>query len=193
MKKLLTSILIIASVNTLYAQSTINLERAKIIYCIPDSSDWQITVDNTNVDSVGMRWFRRKPIPEETKYPNGTILFITYHCNVANIKDVSEYSSSQLRMTYGNLDCKIELLGGYPNYSSDKHSVVSKIECRKDGDIFVGFIEYIFYKNIGVEIMVSSTEQIFKKYEKEMLQFIKSVQLVFNSRRQPNQALKLTE
>jgi hypothetical protein len=64
---------------------------------------------------------------------------------------------------------------GYPEYSSDKHSVVFKAKYNKADSLHKVYICYILYKSIGVVILADSSEDVFEQVDADMRAFIKSV------------------
>ena len=101
---------------------------------------------------------------------------IFYEHKVTGPKDAVEYSVNYV----GDkpFHTKTRLLGGYPKYSSDKSSVVFDGDYIREGVPHKLYLGYLFRNGTGVEIIADSTESVFSKVKGDMLNFLKSVQVV---------------
>jgi hypothetical protein len=88
---------------------------------------------------------------------------------------VTEYSASILEDKPFTIERT--LLGGYPQYSNDKHSVVFKGTYLREGVKHVVILGYIFHNDVGIEIIGDATLSVFNLVENDINQFVKSVYL----------------
>jgi len=156
-----------------FAQESIDAFGHKIAYSMPDSSIWHIVQNsNPNNGNKGVLMFKREPILDSQKRSIEPIMAIVYE-SVPDSIEAIEYSAALI----GNKPFRIkhELLGGYPDYSSDMHSAVFRGEYLRDSEKHIVLIGYILSEHVGVEIIADATDEVFSKTEADMAAFIKSV------------------
>jgi hypothetical protein len=173
MKAAILLIFLFISSNIAWGQTTIDAFGSKIIFTGPNEKMWKLAQKiDPSESSKGVRMFKREQIIGTMGLPVEPVLALVFE-KVTEPIDTIEYSVNVLsNKTY---KLKWDLLGGYPDYSSDKHSVVYKFEYTVSGVLHKGYLCYILHKNVGVEIIADSTEDIFKNVESDMLAFFKSV------------------
>lgn len=155
----------------------------KVNYENPDPKVWKMneemgpTVDKDGKNKTrGYIMFKHTPIMDSNRRPIEPVFGIFYENNVKGPKDVTEYSVNFI----GDKPYKpkTNLLGGYPNYSSDKNSVVFDGEYTREEVKHRIYLGYVFRGGTGVEVVADSTDGVFPQVQKEMLKFLKSVTLV---------------
>ncbi len=156
-----------------YSQDQIKFFSDKIEYSLPDQTLWKIIKDEapTNEKKV-ILMLKHLPFKDSSGNSIEPILAIVYE-KVSQHLDVIEYSISILSEKPYNIQRNI--LGGYPQYSKDKHSIVFKGNYERDGVKHVVLLGYILNDNIGIEIIGDATANIFNLVEKDFIVFIKSV------------------
>jgi hypothetical protein len=156
-------------------QYRINEFIPKIRFKTLDSSEWILTTDElpTN-NSRGVLMFKHNSIIDSFGRPVEPVIAILYE-NIKDSIDVIEYSIGLL----GQKPFKIkhELLGGYPELSSDKYSIVFRGEYLRENVKHLVMIGYILSGNIGIEIIGDATEEIYPKVESDLKDFLKSVNI----------------
>ena len=69
-------------------------------------------------------------------------------------------------------------LGGFPDFSSDKHSVVFKGNYVRENTEHKILLGYILYNKIGIEIICDATDETFSKVESDFNKIIKSLRII---------------
>lgn len=173
MKIAILLIFLFISSSIAWGQTTINAFGSKIFFTDPNETAWKLTQKiDPSESSKGLRMFKHEQIIGSTGLPVEPVIALVLE-KVTEPIDAIEYSVNGLSNKPYKL--KWDLLSGYPNYSSDKNSVVYKIEYTLSGVLHKGYLCYILHKNVGIEIIADSTGDIFKKVESDMLAFFKSV------------------
>jgi len=162
-------------VTSIKSQYKINEFNSKINFNTLDSVDWVLTSNQLpSSNSRGVLMFKHIPIIDSLERPIEPVIAILYESIIDSI-DVIEYSISLLGQKPYKL--KYELLGGYPDYSSDKYSVIFKGEYLREDVKHLVLLGYILSENIGIEIIGDATEEIFPKVESDINYFLKSVNI----------------
>ena len=125
-------------------------------------------------DLKGAMIFKHKPINDSQNRPVEPIIVLVYE-KVDEKIDVIEYSVSVLAEKPYKINR--ELLGGYPNSSSDKHSVVFKGNYEREGVKHRAILGYLLYNSIGIEIIGDATDEVFPKIESDIMIFLRSVKI----------------
>jgi hypothetical protein len=99
---------------------------------------------------------------------------------VVDTADAMVYSLNGLKNIQASLNLTWDILGGYPDYSSDKHSIVYKARYTRAGSLHKVYIGYILYNGIGVVITADAIEDVFDQVDADMRAFIKSVVIQSN-------------
>jgi len=175
--KLVISVLITIfwSCPIILAQESMDAFGHKIVYSKPETSIWHMIQNSEpSTGNKGVLMFKREPILDSKKRPIEPIMAIIYERVPASI-DVIEYSVSMLLTKPYQINR--ELLGGYPDHSSDMHAVVFKGEYVRDSVKHTVFLGYIVYEQIGIEIIADATEEVFGKTKSDMAAFLKSVNI----------------
>ena len=166
---------LVVTINITVAQKSIEVSGKRINYQNPNSAEWLLVQEaKPKPGFKGVLMFKHKPILDDEKRPIEPVFAIVYE-QIDEVKDAIEYSVSCL----GNKPYKIshKLLGGFSEYSSDMHSVVFKGEYVNSGVKHKVLLGYIYHDSVGIEIIADATEGVYSKVEKEMMQFLKSVNL----------------
>jgi len=172
--------LIILTLNFIFftianSQLTINFDGKKILYSSPDSSSWKLIKEvNPSVGLKGVRMFKHRIMVDSRGRFIEPIIGLLFE-KVLDSIDVIEYSIGVLGIKPYTIEK--ELLGGYPDYSSDKHSVVFRGKYVNLGVHHDVLLCYIFQNNVGIEIIADATDEVFGRVESEMKAFIKSVNI----------------
>jgi hypothetical protein len=146
---------------------------SKIVFVKPDTTAWKLINDDFLKEKMrGALVFKHKPIIDSKGRQIEPIIALVYE-SVNEKIDVIEYSINVL----ANKPYKINrnLLGGFPDFSSDKHSVVFKGDYIREGVKHEVYLGYILFNKIGIEIIGDGTEDIFSKVEIDIKKFVKSV------------------
>ena len=142
---------------------------------VPDVESWNLITDSgPKQGSKGLLMFKRKPILDSMNRQVEPVMAILYEQN-PEAKDAIEYSVGLIGTK--NFKLKWQLLGGFPEYSLDKHSVVFEGTYYRDSIEHSVLIAYILCNNVGVEIICDSTTEIYPQVEKEMSEFIKAFRI----------------
>ena len=91
---------------------------------------------------------------------------------VSDSIDAVEYSANYLGTKPYQLD--YSLLGGYPEHSGDKQSVVFDAKYVRDEVEHTIILTYITNNNFGIEIICDSTTEAFPLVEDQMRTFVKN-------------------
>jgi hypothetical protein len=162
-------------VTNTFSQTVINFDGKKIIYSTPDSSSWKLIKEVDPSDgSKGARMFKHRMMVDSKGRFIEPIIGLVFE-KVLDSIDVIEYSVGVLG--HKPYTIERELLGGYPDHSSDKHSVVFRGDYSNRGVHHKVLLGYIFHNNIGIEIIADATKDVFRRVESEMKAFIKSVNI----------------
>ena len=100
---------------------------------------------------------------------------ILYEHNSDNI-DFQEYSFNQLGSK--EIGLNYIMLGGYPEYSRDKNSIVYSGTYTSNSVEHTALIGYIKCDNFAVEIICDASSSIFPELEGEMRSFIKEFRII---------------
>jgi hypothetical protein len=140
---------------------------------ILDSNRWHLISDNLpDSNNKGTLMYKHEPIKDSLNRTVEPIIAIVYEL-VNEKMDAIEYSVGIIGQKPFILNRK--LLGGYPDYSDDPHSVVFETNYTRQGIKHNATIGYILCNNIGLEIIGDCTSDIYPKVEDEIKKFIKSV------------------
>jgi hypothetical protein len=159
---------------TAFGQKTISNVTPNIKYETLGTA-WVLSQDNFNKqEKKGTLMYKHSPILDSSYRTVEPVIGIIYQY-LKDTVDAVEYSISNMGQKPYTI--KYELLGGYPDYSSDKHSAIFKGEYLRDGVKHIVMLGYIVANNIGIEIIGDATSQVYGKVESDIKQFIKSVHL----------------
>ena len=173
MKVAILTIFLIISSSAVWGQTTIDAFGSKISFISPNEKVWKLTQKiEPSKSSKGLRMFKHEKIIGTVSLPVEPVIALIFEQVIEPI-DTIEYSVNRLSNKPYKL--KWDLLGGYPDYSSDKHSAVFKFEYTRSGILHKGYLCYILFKNVGLEIIADSTFDVFEKVAPDMRVFIKSV------------------
>ncbi len=174
-KQIKLSVLLILICNSGFSQYNINRYIPKISFEIPDKTNWTMVSDDiAGANAKGALIFKHKPIMDSKKRPVEPMIAVIYEKIAENI-DVIQYSAGIL----GDKPFKIKsnLLGGYPDYSSDKHSVVFSGEYVRENVKHKIFLGYILCNNVGIEIICDATDEVYSKVESDFKRTLKSFRM----------------
>jgi hypothetical protein len=175
MKTVIFALLFFASSSVALGQTAIEAFGTKILFKIPDEKVWTLVQEATPSEkSKGIRIFKCAPIIGTKGLPVEPVLALFFE-QVTESIDTIVYSANGLMSKQQTFKLKWNLLGTYPEYSSDQHSVVYKAEYTRSGFIHKVYLCYILYRNIGVEIIADSTDDVFDQVDADMRAFIKSI------------------
>ena len=71
----------------------------------------------------------------------------------------------------------MNLLGGFPDYSSDVNSIVYRATYLRAEVEHKTILGYILGKNIAIEIITDATTEVYPMVEEDFITFIKSVKV----------------
>jgi hypothetical protein len=153
-----------------------------IIFEDLDSLNWSVVDDHLPVQGTkGVLAFKHSPILDSLGRPIEPIIAIVFEEIPDSIDiDVIEYSVPRIGTKPWGF--KNDLLGGYPEYSSDINSVFFKGEYTREGVDHVVRLGYIIDDLFGLEIIADATEEVFPYVESDIASFMKSVRLNENAR-----------
>lgn len=145
------------------------------MYTAPDKTVWKTYRDEINPNkSKGVLIYQHVPITDSKgRTIEPVIAFIYERQN--SIVDPVKYAEAALAKKQFNP--KYTRQGGYPQYSSDKHSAVYAGEYTRDGIKHKVVLGYICCNSIGIEIVCDATDEVFKNVEADMTAFLRSVKV----------------
>jgi hypothetical protein len=159
-----------------YCQYGINRFSAKIKFDNPDKINWNLVSDDMPADNAkGRLVFKHKPIKDSKNRPVEPLIAILYEKVTEDI-DVIQYSAGILGEKPFKIDKK--LLGGFPDFSSDKHSVVFRGNYIRENVGHKILLGYILCNKIGLEIICDATDETFSKVESDFNKIIKSLRII---------------
>ena len=174
-KKLYISLLCLMVFLFVKGQYRINEFSSKIQFKCLDTTEWIIITDQSpRLNSKGVLMFKHIPIKDSIGRRVEPVIALVYE-KVIDSLDVIEYSVGIIGTK--PFKVKYELLGGFPDFSLDRFSVVYKGEYLRENIKHLVMLGYILNENIGIEIIGDSTEEIFPKVEYDIKNFIKSVKI----------------
>jgi len=172
--KILLVLILFLGLNA-FSQNKHKTFNANIVFQRPDTSIWNLIKETEpNGNSKGSIVFKRKAIIDSLGRPVEPMMAIVIE-NLHDSLDVVEYSVNYFGHAPYHL--KYTLLGGYPEYSADKHSIIFNCEYIREGTIHTILLGFIVYKGIGLQIICDCTDSVYPKAQKDMRNFIKSVYL----------------
>lgn len=175
MRKLILIIIIINLTNHGFAQFKLNEWIDQIKFEVPDTNNWiQISKFPAQKFLKGSIKFKHKPIVDSLGRPIEPVIALLYE-NSPDTIDLIVYSINTLANKPFKLNYKF--LGGYPEYSSEKISVVYEGKYINSGEKHRLNIGYILHNDIVIEIICDATDGVYNEVEKEFKEFIKSVRL----------------
>jgi len=158
--------------NLVFAQTNIYKFSSKITFTKP-SEVWKLSQDDAATDGgKGMLVYKHTAIKDSKGRSIEPVIAIMYE-NIPDPTDVTAYSVGVLGKKPFTVNHK--LLGGFPDYSSDHHSVVYSGDYTRGGVKHKVLLGYIAYKHVGIEVVCDATDEIFAKVKADMSAFIKSV------------------
>jgi hypothetical protein len=173
-KHLLVLILLLISIHG-FCQLNLGKFSSRIVMVAPDKLSWTKVRDDLSADnSKGVLMFKHQAFTDSKGRTIEPVIALTYQKTGLQMT-TKEYSTmslagKQFKPTH-------ELLGGYPEYSSDGHSLVYNVTYVRDDIKHSVIIGYICFKGIGVEIVGDATEEIFPKVKSDIMMFLKSVRV----------------
>lgn len=158
-----------------WAQSTIDAFGAKIIFTKPNEEAWTLVKEiNPSENSKGVRTFKYVKITGDKGATVEPVISLIVE-KVMGTSDAMAYSLNGLKRMQESSNLTWDVLGGYPAYSSDRHSIVYKGSYTRSGAIHKVYLCYILSNGIGVVVIADSTKDDFSQVDDDMLAFIKSV------------------
>ena len=159
-----------------FSQTNIYRFNPKISFDKPDTSVWILNMDKLpDKESKGLISYLRKPVYDSLGRSIRPMMAIVFE----NLKDSIDAVAYSANYWFGNnpYHVKYNLLGGYPDYSSDRFAVMFDGVYYRSGvkhKVMMGFI--VRYK-IGIQIICDSVDDVFLQVESDMKKFIKSVHI----------------
>lgn len=140
---------------------------------LPDVREWNLVMDvPQELGNKGVLMFKHKPI--DVKCSDCTVepIIAVLYESVSDSIDAVEYSVNNLGTKPYQLD--YTLLGGYPEHSGDKQSVVFDAKYVRDEVEHAVILTYITNNNFGIEIICDRTTEAFPIVEEQMRTFVKN-------------------
>jgi hypothetical protein len=160
------------------AQTSIDAFGTKIIFTKPDEKVWTLVKETDPGDGTkGVRIFKHSKITDKKGVSSEPVISMLFE-QVPETTNAAAYATVAMKGIEDmqkSLKITWDTLGGYPKYSSDKHSFVYKARYNKAGSPHRIYICYILYNSTGVIITADSSEDVFEQVNADMLAFIKSV------------------
>ena len=156
-----------------FSQFKLNEWVDEIKYAIPDTNNWTQSSKFPAIPLMqGVVKFKHKPILDLLKIPVEPVIALLYQERPDSV-DLIWYSANAL----GNKPYRLDytLLGGYPDYSSEKSSIFFKGQYFRSGTKHNILIGYILHNDLLIEVICDSTELVYKEVESDFFKFIKSV------------------
>ena len=139
---------------------------------LPDVREWNLIVDaSPEPGNKGVLMFKHKPIDIECSDCKVEPVIAVLYEPIPDSLDAVAYSVNCLGTKPYQLD--YTLLGGYPEHSGDKYSVVFDAQYVRDEVEHTVILTYITNHNFGIEIICDSTTEAFPTVEEEMRTFVK--------------------
>ncbi len=158
-----------------WAQTTIDAFGSRIFFTKPDEKVWSLVKEADPGEGIkGIRVFKHAKITGDKGVSTEPVISLIYE-EVPKSMNAAAYAMKGIEDIEKTLKITWSLLGGYPDYSSDQHSVVYKARYIKSGVPHRVYLCYILYNNTGVVIIADSAEDVLKQVDEDMLDFIKSV------------------
>jgi hypothetical protein len=175
MKTAIITILFFLSSGFAWAQTSIDAFGNRIIFTKPDEKVWNLVKDTAPGEGEkGVLVFKHEKIMGKKGVLSEPVISLIYE-QVPKSMNAAAYAMKGLEDIEKSLKITWNLLGGYPDYSSDQQSVVYKARYKISGIPHRVYLCYILYNNTGVVIIADSAEDVFKQVDADMLAFIKSV------------------
>lgn len=175
MKTAVFALLFFVSSGLALAQTSIDAFGSRIIFENPDENVWTLVKEaEPGEGKKGVRVFKRAKIMGDNGVSAEPVISLIFE-KVPKSMNAAAYSMKGLEDIEKSLKITWNLLGGYPDFSSDKHSVVYKARYTKSGIPHKAYICYILYNSTGVVIIADTSEDVLKQVNEEMIAFIKSV------------------
>lgn len=175
MKTAIFTLLFFLSSGFAWAQTSIDAFGTKIIFTKPDEKGWTLVKETEPGEGTkGVRVFKHEKIMGKKGVPSEPVISLVFE-EVPKSMNAAAYAMKGIDDIEKSLKITWELLGGYPDYSSDQHSIVYKAKYTKSGIPHRVYLCYILYNNTGVVILADSADDVFKQVDADMSAFIKSV------------------
>jgi hypothetical protein len=172
-KKIILYFFLILLTKIGFSQFKLNEWVDEIKYTAPDTSNW---VQGSKFPAIplmqGVVQFKHKPILDLLKTPVEPVIALLYKEKSDSV-DLIWYSANELNSKPYRLD--YTLLGGWPDYSSEKSSVFFKGNYYRSGIKHTILIGYIIHNDLLIEVICDSTDLVYKEVESDFFKFIKSV------------------
>lgn len=140
---------------------------------LPEVREWNLVMDTPPESGVkGVLMFKHKPIDVKCSDCKVEPIIAVLYESIADSIDAIEYSVNYLGTKPYQLD--YTLLGGYPEHSGDKQSVVFDAKYVRDEVEHTVILTYITNKSFGIEIICDSTTEAFPIVEEQMRTFVKN-------------------
>jgi hypothetical protein len=157
------------------SQTNFNKFSPKISFTPPDISAWTCIRDDIAPDkSKGVLVYKHTAIIDSKGRSIVPGLIVNYEI-VRNKLDAKQYSVKALYDKKYKPNRKY--IGGFPVFSSDKHSAVYMGDYTMDKIKHTVVLGYFCYESIGLEVVGDATEEVFHKVQTDMMEFIKSVRI----------------
>ena len=172
----LFTLLFLVSSNFASAQTAvINAFDSSIIFTNPNEKIWTLVKEaDPGEDTKGVRVFKHTKITGDKGASTEPVISLIFE-QVPISMNAALYAMEGLEDIKKSLKITWNLLGGYPDYSSDRHSVVYKARYKRSGVPHRVYICYILYNNTGVVVIADSSKDVFEQVDDDMRAFIKSV------------------
>jgi hypothetical protein len=177
MKTAFWALIFLLSSVVVSAQTTIDAFDTKIIFSKPDEKVWTLIKEtDPGENSKGVRMYKHAKIMGNKGAPTEPIISMVIE-KVTNTTDAMVYSLNGLKNIQKSLNLTWDVLGGYPDFSSDKHSIIYKARYFQGGLTHKAYICYILYNGTGVVITADAIEDVFSQMDSDFLAFIKAVSI----------------
>jgi hypothetical protein len=175
MKTAIFTFIFLVSSSFAWAQTAIDAFGSKIIFTKPDEKVWTLIKESEPGEgSKGVRVFKHAKITGDKGVSTEPVISLIFE-QVPNSMNAAVYAMKGLEDIEKSLKITWSLLGGYPDYSSDQHSMVYKARYTKSNSHHKVYICYILYNSTGLVIIADSAEDVFDQVDADMRAFIKSV------------------
>ncbi|MBN1907113.1 MAG: hypothetical protein JW927_18685 [Deltaproteobacteria bacterium] len=175
MKTAVFTILFLVYSGFAWAQTSIDAFGDSILFSKPNEKVWTLVKEvDPGEGTKGIRVFKHEKITGDKGVSTEPAISLIFE-EVPKSMNAAAYALKGIEDIEKSLKITWSLLGGYPDYSSDQHSIVYKARYIKSGIPHRVYLCYILYNNTGVVIIADSAEDVFKQVDEDMLAFIKSV------------------
>ncbi|WP_339712661.1 hypothetical protein [Cyclobacterium amurskyense] len=158
-----------------YGQSNLAIKKEipTVNFELPKGIEWDLVMDvPPEPGNKGVLMFKHKPIELSCADCKVEPIIAVLYESISDSIDAVEYSVNYIGTKPYQLVHK--LIGGFPDYSGDQHSVVFDVTYVREEVEHSVLLAYIVCNDIGIEIICDTITEAFPKVEQQMRDFIRN-------------------